>query len=206
VTTYYKATQPNGTDFHSGRVDYAAALASGEPVTHPIGNVHSKSTAGYLSVSVSPTDCTGAAWPCRLFRVEPIGEVGTLGTYPSKRLVAALRVVEELPAVEALGPQGQAIVALIERARALTLQEVNDLDAAGLAARKAFASSAAWAVAWAAAGDAAGDAARAAAVRDLIGTTFTQEQYDLLTTPWRTAIGRVHPDDADLRTPAAVTE
>ena len=34
--------------------------------------------------------------------------------------------------------------------------------------------------------------------RDQIGDEFTQEDYDLLTTPWRTTIGSIHPDDANL--------
>jgi hypothetical protein len=38
------------------------------------------------------------------------------------------------------------------------------------------------------------DVARALIVRDLI----SQEQYDLLTVLWRTVVGRIHPDDADL--------
>ena len=67
-------------------------------------------------------------------------------------------------------------------------------NAAGAAARDAAwvaAGAAAWAAAWAAAG--------ALAVRDLIGPHgFTQEHYDLLTGPWRTAIGPVHPDDAEV--------
>jgi hypothetical protein len=49
---------------------------------------------------------------------------------------------------------------------------------------------------WAAARNAAGDAARALAVRDLIGQHgFTQAHYNLLTEPWATVIGPVHPDD-----------
>jgi hypothetical protein len=75
-------------------------------------------------------------------------------------------------------------------------------DAAGEAARAA-AGAAAWAAArdatWEAAGAAAGAAAWALVVRDLIGQHgFTQEHYDLLTGPWRTAIGPVHPDDAEV--------
>ena len=46
-----------------------------------------------------------------------------------------------------------------------------------------------------AAGDAAWDAAWALLVRDLI----SPRQYDTLTRTWRTVIGPVHPDDADIR-------
>jgi hypothetical protein len=60
-------------------------------------------------------------------------------------------------------------------------------DAAGVAARDAAGDAARFA---------AGDAARALVVRDLIGQhAFTQQHYDLLTDPWRTVIGPVHPDD-----------
>ena len=79
--------------------------------------------------------------------------------------------------------------------------------AAGAAARNA-ARNAAWVAAgaaaenaarnaaWNAAQVAAGAAALALSVRDLIGQYgLTQEHYDLLTGPWATVIGPVHPDD-----------
>ena len=53
---------------------------------------------------------------------------------------------------------------------------------------------AALAAAWYAAGGAAGGAAWALVTRDLIST----EHYDTLTLPWRHAIGRLHPDDAEV--------
>lgn len=61
-------------------------------------------------------------------------------------------------------------------------------DAARDAARDA-----AWAAAWAAARDAAW-AAEALVVRDLISA----EHYDVLTSPWRSVMGPIHPDDAPL--------
>jgi hypothetical protein len=64
-------------------------------------------------------------------------------------------------------------------------------DAARYAARDA-----AWDAARYAAWAAARDAARALVARDLIGQHgFTQEHYDLLTDPWVSVIGPVHPDD-----------
>jgi hypothetical protein len=87
-------------------------------------------------------------------------------------------------------------------------------DAARDAARDAAwdaARDAAWDAAWGAAWDAARDAAwgaawvaasgaaRALPVRDLISKNgFTQEHYDILTGPWRKAIGPLHADDAPL--------
>ena len=32
MTVFYKATRSDGTDFYTGLVNYAAALASGEPL------------------------------------------------------------------------------------------------------------------------------------------------------------------------------
>lgn len=138
---------------------------------------------------------------------------------PNKRAFLSLDVIEELPAHMVFGPQGEHVVALIERAGRLTADEAKQLsfawDAAGGAAWAA-AWDAAWgaargaarAAAWDAAGVAAGDAARDAAwgaaggaaialvVRDLIDSSgFSQAHYDTLTGPWRTAIGPVHPDD-----------
>ena len=108
------------------------------------------------------------------------------------------------------GPQHEQVVAMIERTRVLTAEEVTALGVAWYAAwgaawgaARGVARDAAWDAAWGAdrraAWDAVGDAACALVVRDLIGQYgFTQEQYDLLTGPWRTVIGPIHPDDKDL--------
>ena len=140
---------------------------------------------------------------------------------------------------ETFGPQWEAIVVLVRRAAALTVDEALGLSAAraaawdaaraaaaaaagaaaGVAAREAArvaareaaraaagdaardaawaaAWDAAWDAAWAAAGVAAADAAWALAVRDFIGQhDLIQEHYDLLTRPWASVIGSVHPDD-----------
>ena len=110
---------------------------------------------------------------------------------------------------EVFGPQWEQVCALVLRAAALTLDETKALRVAWDAA-EAAAEAAAWdaaeaaaeavaeAAAWDAwdAWDAARDAAWALVVRDVIGTHgFTQDHYDTLTRPWRTAIGPVHPDD-----------
>ena len=164
--TYYKATRPDGYDFHTGAVDYAAALADGTVVEHPSFDL-SAGPSGYLSVATVATDCTGMSWPCRLFLVEPVGEAHTVDDLPNKRAVAALRVVEERPAHEALGPQGEHVAALFERARRLTSDEARRWVVARDAARAA-----AWDAARGAARAAARDAARAAArdaARDAAG-------------------------------------
>src|SRR5690606_23198759 len=139
---------------------------------------------------------------------------------PNKRAFLAVDVIEELPAHEVFGPQGELVVSLIERAARLTSDEAKQLSeargavwltarnaaryAARDTARDAAARIAAWGVARNAArfvvGDVAGDAAVALVVRDLIGSSgFTQTHYDALTGPWRRVVGRVHPDDAEFK-------
>ena len=113
-------------------------------------------------------------------------------------------------------PQAAQIDALIGRAGRLTLVECDRLVAIGAAAREAAreaargaardaarfgAGVAAWDAAQVAVWFAARVAAGALVVRDLIdeATPWNQAAYDLLTGPWRTVIGPIHPDDADLR-------
>ena len=168
VETYYKAVRPDGTDFYSGRVMWDRV---GEIVEHPApGNPGGHDAEGYLSVSVSPTDCTGMRWPCRLFEVEPVEGVPVwepTPSLPSKRAAHAWRVVRELPAHEALGPNGVEVVAFLALLPTLTRTQ--------------------WVAAWSAVGATAWATTRNAAwalvVRDLI----TIEQFDVLTAPMRAA-------------------
>jgi hypothetical protein len=130
MTTYWKATRTDGTDFNTGTIDYAAALGTGVPVVHPGGGTSLTDAADYLSVSTSPADCTGFRWPCRLFVVEPDAPwTPHERELPNKRACRSLLVVEELPAWQVFGPQGEAVVAVIERASRLTGDEVVRLDA-----------------------------------------------------------------------------
>jgi hypothetical protein len=136
---YYKATRMNGRDFKTDTVDYGAALVSGEIVSHPRAKCSGKNMRmvrncpdTYLSVSITPADCTAFQWPCRLFRVEPVGKVIGSPKYPliasrDKRAVQALRVVEELPSWMAFGPNGEAVVAFIERFATTTDDEQDRL-------------------------------------------------------------------------------
>ena len=200
MTTYYKATREDGTDFNTGTIDYAAALGTDVPVTHPGGGTSLTDAADYLSVSTSPSDCTRFRWPCRLFVVEPVDPwTPHASDLPNKRACRSLLVIEERPAHEAFGPNGEAVVAVIDRASRLTLGEVERLAAAWDAvwaaawdAARDAAWDAVWDAAWAAVWGVVWDAARAAAwgavahcVRDLI----TPEQFELLVGPWNTVIG-----------------
>ena len=107
-------------------------------------------------------------------------------SWPMVRERLAHIEVTDADLVDTFGPQWVAIVALVRRTAVLTADEAQRLAAA-------------WAAARAAARDAAWAAALALAVRDLIGEHgFTQAHYDTLTGPWRTVIGPVHPDDAEV--------
>jgi hypothetical protein len=166
---YYKATRPDGTDFNTGMVDYARALRDGAELFHPTRMVRNDPST-YFSVSIAPADCTGMRWPCRLFRVEPVGRVLRNDGLPNKRCCSRLRVIEELDPTLALGPDGAEVAALIERAKRLTYDEAQQLDAAlgaawgaargaALGAARGAAWDAAWDAAWGAARGAAWDAA-----------------------------------------------
>ena len=103
-------------------------------------------------------------------------------SWPMIRARLAHIEITDADLADTFGPQWAAIVALVRRAAVLTTDEAEWLDAARYAAVAA---------AW--------DAAGALAMRDLIGQHgFTQAHYDLLTGPWRTVIGPVHPDDAEV--------
>ena len=217
---YYKATQPDGTDFRTGTINYGKAFETGETVTLP-GTIRDEEDAAYyLSISTAVADCTGFAWPCRLFEVEPVGTAWAphKNLLPNKRACVALRVVKERSAHEALGPQGAELVALFAAIRGASherLQRAAARDAAWSAAWAAArgaawgaARGAAWGAAqgavwgaaqgavWDAARDAARDAAWGLSVRDLIGAAgWTREHYNRLVGPWASVMGAVHPND-----------
>ena len=189
--TYWKAVREDGTDFYSGTVRWAPEQgdipAEGIAVAHPTSTAWGEDHSTHLCASTSPTDCTGFKWPCRLLEMEPVAEVHEHAG--SKVSALSWRVVRELPAMQALGPQGAAVAALIDGLRRL--------DAEALA-RLADARVAAWDAVWGAARDAvrgaawdavdaawdAADAAVALVVWDLI----TSEHRDTLTAPIRTAL------------------
>lgn len=171
--TYYKATRPDGTDFFSGKVDYGAALASGEIVSHPSSDqAVANYPDTYLSISVEPTGTmVGGKWPCRLFEVEPVGEVlDGLSAHPHKRTCTSLRVLREVESWRVFGPNGNDVAAIIERASRLSGEEVLHLSVAlgsrWSAERRAVrdaAERATWRDEWGAALDAARSAAWEAA-------------------------------------------
>ena len=196
--TYFKAVREDGTDFYTGTVQWVPESgdipAEGLVVTHPTSTEWGDYHSTHLCASTSPTDCTGFTWPCRLLEVEPVSEVHE--HEGCKMSALSWRVVRELPATQALGPQGAAVAALIDGLRRLDAEALARLadawdaawDAARVAARVAArdaARDAARVAARFAAWGAARDAALATLTRDLI----TGSQYDLLMAPWRTVIG-----------------
>ena len=160
MTTYYKATRPDGTSFYDATTKWQV----GRIVRHPAPDLSlGLCSAGVLHISDAPGETlVGGSWPCRLFEVEPRGELVSDGSH--KHGCAVVKVVRELPAWQALGPNGEAVAAVIERCRAFTPNEIQKLAAACRAA---------------------GDAARALMVKDII----TAEQFDLLYGPWKSVMG-----------------
>ena len=153
--TYYKATRPDGTSFHDAETAWKVGRITrlegerGDDLCGP----------GILHASTEPGESlVGGSWPCRLFEVEPRTKLVTDEDHPHKVGAYAWKVVRELPAHEALGPNGEAVAAQIERCNTLTADEARRLVVALDAAWGA-----AWDAAWGAARGAAWDAARDAA-------------------------------------------
>ena len=162
TVTFYKATRPDGTSFYNGTTKWQVGCI----VRHPAPDLSlGLCSAGVLHISDAPGETlVGGWWPCRLFEVEPRDDM--IGSEEHKYGCTAVKVVRELPAWQALGPNGEAVAALIKRCRTMTYDEAEQLSAAWSAARSA-AGDAAWYAArdaaWDAAGDATWDAARDAA-------------------------------------------
>ena len=194
--TYYKATRMDGTDFHTGKIDYTRV-----PLPEMSGQGEFPG-AGWLHLATTPTECVGASWPCRLFEIEPAGDAQVYQnkSHPHKIGTTKAFVTCEIESWKFFGPQGKEVVALIERAKKLSAEDVKKLSAAYWAADWAAYSAAYWA-AYSAAYWAAGSAL-ALVVRDKI----TAAQYDILTIPWRTAIGPIHPDDAPIGRTSEITQ
>ena len=156
--TYYKAARPDGTSFY----DFTTTWKVGRITRHPNPDT-SKGlcSGGVLHISDAPAETLiGGSWPCRLFEVEPRSAL--ISGTGHKHGCTKVKVVKELPAWMALGPNGEAVVAHIERCRTITADQAQRLYVAWDAARSA-ARYAAWDAAWYAAWDAAWYAARCAA-------------------------------------------
>src|SRR5512144_2120920 len=192
---YYKAVKSDGTDFRTGRVQWAPPDGhEGEwIVRHPTAKRLGKTATNYLSVATTPTDCTGMKLrspggelrPPRLLLVEHTGR-GKLGTdkdYPNKRTGLAFRYVDELDGMLTLGPQAEQIVALIERAAApVSPDEKMRMATVWAAVHRPTAQATARAAAWTAAWVTARSAARTAAWDAISADTWGTAQVTVLTT------------------------
>lgn len=133
---------------------------------------------------------------------------------------ARLRSVPDADPQAVLGPQHEALSALIAAVTRLTPEQDASIESAwydgrgphrftarGLASQVASANGRleaqmnarqrTWAASAHKCRDAAGDAAHALAVRDLVGAEFTREAYDELMRPWVSVMGPAHPADGD---------
>jgi hypothetical protein len=161
MTIYYKTVQMDGTDFWTGTVDYASLSGTGRSLPRLPGG-QCCGPGVYHASTVAAETLIGGYWPCRLFEVE--GEAVSESGH--KRGFRTLTVGQELPAWRALGPNGEAVAALLEKAERLTDGEISGLGAAWNEARDAVsneARSTTWNEARDAARGAARDAARCAA-------------------------------------------
>lgn len=186
MKTYYKALRVDGTDFATG----TTRPVPGEWMPKIVGQLEVYSR-GYHVADAPAETLVGGSWPCKLYRVEAKGfdrSQSFKDNHAHKGVCRTYRLVEELPAWQALGPNGEEVAAMIERAGTLTPEETNLLAAAWNAARDT-AGDTARDTAGDTAGDTAwyamGDTALALVVRDLI----TPEQFDILYGPWRSVIG-----------------
>ena len=194
---HYKATRPDATSFH----DAVTRWEVGEVTSLPKGTQRGSKLCGpnLLHAATVPAESlVGGSWPCRLFAVEPKAKLLTDPRHPHKVGCRSWLVVEELPAAQVFGPNGEAVVALIERCKTLTTDEAKRLNAA-------------WDAAWGAAWDAARGAARGAALVAARGAAlvaardaawavvtwdlatpdgpYTIAQRDLSIGPWREVCG-----------------
>ena len=189
MTEYYKALRPDGTDFATG----TTKPRKGRWMPRIDGELIMCERGYHVSDAPGET-LIGGRWPCKLARVEiPDGE---WERQDHKVLVPTYRVVEWLPAWQALGPNGEAVVALIGRARRMTTEERKALAQVRTATAWTTACGAAWGAAmgaaWGAARDAAcgaacgaaRDAACGAAMALVVRDLISREHFNILYGPW----------------------
>jgi hypothetical protein len=205
---YYKAVRPDGTSFYDERTQWELGRITRHPSAeelpaHQLFGPQGVQVAALIdrsrNLTASEIDALVAAWDAARIVTGPAAwdaarDAARAAARDAAR--AAARAAARVAAWDA------ARAAAWDAARAAARVAARDAarDAARAAAWDA-ARAAAWDAARAAAWDAArvaawdaGDAARALVVRDLI----TTDEYDRLTRPWRQAIGRIHPDDAEV--------
>lgn len=143
---FFKAAQIDGRDFSNREVDYAVALRDGLEISIP-EPTNAGRPAG-LPVSTLPGEVLfRASWPCRLFQVvgAPVRDgISQVGRPRHIRTLRSLRVIQELDARQALGPNAAAVLAVLARVQRITETEAIQLvgawstaDPSWLSAREA---------------------------------------------------------------------
>jgi hypothetical protein len=210
---FFKATRPDGTSFHDSTTRWEVGKTVRLRDSIPRENA-GLCGPGVLHASDEPGETLiSGSWPCRLFTVEGKPFLGPEG---HKWGFRQLKVVEELPAWQALGPNGEAVAYVIEQTKTITPEQATQLGAAGGAAwgaawgaarsaargaawntARSAARGAAWSAtrgaAWGAARNTARGAARSAAVDAAAGAVvrdlISDEHYQLLAGPWISVMG-----------------
>jgi hypothetical protein len=209
---YYKAVRPDLRDFTTGET----RLILGEWMPDIQGPLLICARGYHVSTVKTETLISGnerPVWPARLFAVEA-RDFGNAEGYQCKMVCRSYCAIEELPAWQAFGPNGEEVVRFIESCRHITVAQVSSLRAGApphadtvrvtaynvarkaaltgvrLAARLA-AEDTLWAMLCQKEGGltpltAAEDAVLGLLVRDLI----TPEQFDILANPWVSVVGR----------------
>ena len=196
MSTFFKAVRPDGTDFYTGKVQWAPPEDhnGGWFVTHPGGVIPSAVESGMdavLCVSSEPADCTGFSWPCRLLEVEPVDGAGFHHLRENKWRGTQFRVVGELPAWRSFGPNGEQVVAFLKALEDSTPRQLHAAwDAAWKTAwetARGTGRDAALDAALDAGRDAARDAVRAAVLAYVARDLIPEEQFEILVQPFREA-------------------
>lgn len=223
--TFWKATRPDGTDFYSGTTRYIPGEIVHHPLPDLSGgagrylSIADTPTQCYgmkwpcRLFEVEPVgehrrvDEMSHKVACKAVHViREVDATISLGPQGSE-VVALIERASQLTGEEIRSLEDAwdaARDAEWDAARGAAWDAARDAawDAAFHAARDAAwdaARDATWNATWNAAWDAASDAVWALFVRDLISDDgFTQNHYDLLTRPWASVIGPIHPDDIDL--------
>jgi hypothetical protein len=107
MSRYFKCTRPDGTDFRTGTVNYAAALASGEPIEALDAAPANGQVCGH-GLHVSPTArqtvqfASGSVRPWRWFEVM-VRNADVIEQDSEKLRVRRLRVVKEISLTDIFG-------------------------------------------------------------------------------------------------------
>jgi len=219
--TWYKATRPDGTDYHTGTIHYEP----GKRVRPAKSSKRVLCGPGVLHASTSPEKAVSynARWPWRLFEVE--GRPFLTDDYdPHKAGFKQLCVVKEVPPYLAFGPNGKLAMRVISKVVELDAQQIRDLAASRAAlwaALRDVSRPALWAalrdalrpvswdalwdasraalrdVSWDASRAAVWDVLRAVVTADLVGQYgLTKQHIRILYRPWQQVVG--DPDIEEL--------